>query len=96
MAAITERFDNMSKQLSAYNLNIAYVNGDSATTNMAVTDITTEDEILSAFSSDQSAANDQSPKPITDLTITSDGQVQTAATDTSGLTVVIFWIKKNV
>lgn len=93
---VTPRYDNMGKSLGSMNLNFAWVDGDSATTNIPVTDITTDDEILTAVEFDISPSNDQSPVPITDLSITSDGNVQTAATNTTGSTLMIVWIKKNV
>ncbi len=93
--AITPRFDSMNKSLGSFNLNIAYVNGAGAATNIPITGIKEEDEILSAFASDIAPANDQSPIPVTDLTITSDGNVQTAGAST-GSTLVIFWIDKNI
>lgn len=94
--AITARHDNQGSMLSGSNINFAWLNGVTAGTDIAVTGIKSGDQIITAVEFDVGLGNDQSPIPITDMVIVSDGLVETTATNTTGSTIMMVWIAKTI
>ena len=77
-------------------LRIQAVVGAAAATNIAIADITTEDTLISvlAFNRNATAANINFSS-VTDASITSNGNIQTATTITSGDALLVFWFDKS-
>jgi hypothetical protein len=82
----------MTQARNGFCIKYAQVDGATANTNMAITGITTEDEIISVI-----ALADTSNNPTDDtdnVTITSDGYIQ-SATNNSTATLLVHWLDVN-
>ena len=84
----------MAASLAGYNLQISLVDGTTADTNIAVTGIATEDEIIFVGHFTTKAAIATLVDDTANCSITSAGNIQ-SATDTSNDLLQVFWIDKS-
>ncbi len=85
----------MTKSKSAFNLKVDLVDGTTADTNIAITGITTDDELIFVghFSTKASVAT--LVDDTANCSITSDGNIQ-SGTDTSSDLLQVFWVDNSL
>lgn len=79
---------------NASDLQINYVDGTTATTNIAITGIKTSDRLIHVSHISTKADNLTQVDDTANCSITSDGNIQ-SATDTSNDLLKVYWDKRN-
>ena len=87
----------MTKSKSAFNIKVDLVDGDSATTNIPITGIATEDELIYVGRYVNKAAIGALTDITSDASITSAGNIQLATVDASAPDLLkVVWIDVSV
>ena len=82
----------MDKARSSMNLRIDLIDGTTATTNIAVTGIATDDEIIFCGHISTKAAIATLADITSEVSVTSAGNIQLSSTDTSSDQLMLMWI----
>ena len=86
----------MTQSKSMFNMQVSVLAGTTAATNIAVTGIVTTDEIIWCGHISTAAAIATLADITSEVSITSDGQVQLSSTDTSSDALLLFWIDTSL
>ncbi len=86
----------LSKSKSNFNLQISLVDGDTATTDIAVSGIATEDKIVFAGHLTTKAAIESFADITSEVSITSAGNIQLSSTNTTSDQLWVWWIDNSL
>ena len=88
--------NGMSNTLDGFNLQVALLEGDSASTNIACAGIATEDTVIAVLHFSTAASLATMALITSEVSITSAGNIQLSTTDTSNDHLLMLWIDKSM
>lgn len=86
----------MTKNFSEFNLQVTMVAGAAGTTNIAVSGIATEDQIVSVWHVSTAASVATIADITSEVSITSAGNIQLSTTDTTNDQLIVFWVDRSL
>ncbi len=86
----------LSKSKSNFNLKVTLADGDSATTNIAIAGIATEDTILFVGHLTTKAAIESFADITSEVSITSAGNIQLSSTSTTNDLLWVWWVDNSL